>query len=42
MSENQTIIKEILDKKRKLRFYEKPKPKWLKKDSNCKGWEKYE
>ena len=43
MSEKRFDIKSILDKipKKELKSYERP-TKWLKVDTNCKGWEKYE
>ena len=44
MSEKRFNIKAILDKipRKELKSYERPTPKWLKVDTNCKGWEKYE
>ena len=44
LSEKRFDIKAILDKipRKELKSYEKPKPKWLKKDTNCNGWTKYE
>ena len=37
-------IKSILDKipKKELKYFERPKPKWLKKDCNCDGCGSYD